>query len=306
MNIRSAIVVGLCGVIALGLYFGLSGHFSKSNTPALDTDAATASVRPEPASKGAGHRPRVALDKQDERRGAFETADDLSEFIRSLDSAVDANDPEAIWLVSRAIDYCLPYASNPSGFSNDTNVLVAAADRDLSSPLKAAREKVSSRCRNFNSTNPLSRSDALVNIVRAAKAGSLPAEAALVTRGTPLDKSDDYLRDLVRRVEASGDPEAFLAISEAMGPSASARGEVLGPASGTVESTFAWQLAACRSGLDCSSGGSLMTMYCSNGGICGPYDSFEELLFQGLVPQNRRTAINTLVDTIILQGEGKL
>ncbi|MBD9478862.1 hypothetical protein [Pseudoxanthomonas sp. PXM02] len=136
----------------------------------------------------------------------------------------------------------------------------------------------------------------------AAKAGSLAAEAALVASRAPLSRDENYLRALRERVARSRDPEAFLAMADAMGPEASSLPHVFGPESGTEEATLAWTLAACRTGLDCRSNGALMTTYCL-AGICGPYNNFEQLVFEGLLPASERNRINEMVGRVISYGE---
>ncbi|MGH6753942.1 MAG: hypothetical protein ACREDP_17445, partial [Bradyrhizobium sp.] len=105
-------------------------------------------------------------------------------------------------------------------------------------------------------------------------------------------------KELVARVRSSDDPQAYLALSEAMGMSASARPDLFGAASGTNYSTYAWQLAACEKGLNCSATGSLMTSYCTNGGMCGQFSDFRDMVFNGLVPRAEAHRINELISQI--------
>ncbi|HBK47466.1 MAG TPA: hypothetical protein DDZ67_13745, partial [Xanthomonadaceae bacterium] len=72
----------------------------------------------------------------------------------------------------------------------------------------------------------------------------MAAEAALLTLGQPLDNSTAYKRNLVERVLASRDPEAYLAISPAMGASASGEDAFRGYVAGDQFAELAWQLAA--------------------------------------------------------------
>ena len=78
----------------------------------------------------------------------------------------------------------------------------------------------------------------------AAEAGSLAAEAALAASGRPLSDDDGYLSDLASRVRQSRDPEAYLALSPAMGIAASGKPELADEVAGTQFTELAWQLAA--------------------------------------------------------------
>lgn len=237
-------------------------------------------------------------------RVEFERTDDLYAFLQKLSPSVNAGDSDALWLVSKVVDYCYGYGMNPAGFAADTDTLVGNASKEAAAAIKAARERMSSRCRGFagrSDGNIFSRPASLVNKVRAAKAGSLAAEASLIVQNAPLSTDAAYLGGLTQRIARSGDPEAYLAISDAMGVGAAGRQAAYGANSGSEIATYAWQLAACRRGLNCSSTGALMSMYCVNGGVCGPYNTFEDLLFNGLLPGSDRSRVNEMTNRILSQ-----
>ncbi|MFR0656913.1 hypothetical protein SB719_20420, partial [Pantoea sp. SIMBA_079] len=81
--------------------------------------------------------------------------------------------------------------------------------------------RVGHRCARFLPTDTLSFTQLVEARQAAALAGSLPAEAALLAMGEPLDDDADYKAALVDRVQASRDPEAFVALAPAMGVAAS-------------------------------------------------------------------------------------
>lgn len=235
----------------------------------------------------------------------FERAADLHAFVRQIASKADAGDQEALWMISRAVDYCAAYAPNPGNYTKTTDLYLRLAKAATSPHLKEARERVAARCRGFakNSGDTTFTSAAYtVNRIRAARAGSLAGEASLLLMNAPLASGNEYLKNLVSRIQTSRDPEAYFALSESMGVFASGKESTFGSISGTQDSTYAWQLAACRLGLDCSPTGSTMTLYCAYGAACGNWTSFEDMVFRGMVAEGDRARINEMVNQILHGG----
>ncbi|EKU25798.1 hypothetical protein XTG29_01169 [Xanthomonas translucens pv. graminis ART-Xtg29] len=135
----------------------------------------------------------------------------------------------------------------------------------------------------------------------AARGGNLAAEAALLTLGQPLQSSAGYKRHLVERVRASGDPDAYLALAPAMGLAASGDDSLDERIAGTAFTELAWQLAACRLGLDCGPDSELMTRYCANGGICSPdpTQDFSSFVYDAAVPRQGTDTMNEMVNKLV-------
>jgi hypothetical protein len=253
--------------------------------PSRKADAAGPASRPVP--------------EQSPLRRRFETTDDLYAFARELAPALQRGDPEALWLMSKVADYCASYSLDPAGYASDTRLL---ADMDFAAgdTMAAARERLGRRCSGFVATDGLSRALVLKLRKQAAGAGSLAAEAALMSMGRPLHEGEAYARDLVARVLASLDPDAYSALSTAAvgGDSLYALSDTSAP---PQFNQLAWQLAACRLGLDCSQDGTLMTTYCVNGGICpqDPVQDFETFVFDAAVPRQSEDVLRGMVQTLI-------
>lgn len=285
-------------IAGLGLY----GYFYHSNrtlekptaSELAASVAAGASVAPESSVQ-----PASAPDAMGFRK-TFENADDLFMLARSH---ANATSPESQWLVAKIVDYCGPYGSNPKGFvSNYELMLPMLASDSKRAAYKAAHERVVKRCQGFDNAqrqNTFSANASLAIKTEAARAGSLSAEAALLSLNNPIMQDSAYIGDLVRRVAASRDPEAYLAISEAMGLGAAGNEAMFGKHSGSNAAMYAWQLAACRLGLDCSQSGALMTRYCSAGGICEPEQNLETLIFKHLVTRAEEADIRRMTDEIV-------
>ncbi|MBN6152616.1 hypothetical protein JR065_19975 [Xanthomonas sp. AmX2] len=239
------------------------------------------------------------------RRAAFERSQDLYGYAQQLRGAADAGDAEAAWLVSRVYDYCAGYAMNPDGYAADTRA-IRDAQLSTSANMAQARERVGRRCAGFVPGDGLTRQAIVAQRVQAARGGNLAAEAALLALGMPLQRSPGYKRDLVERVQASGDPDAYLALAPAMGLAASGDDSLDERVAGTAFTELAWQLAACRLGLDCGPDSSLMTSYCANGGICSqdPTQDFSSFVYDAAVPRQGTDTMNDMVNHLVETGAG--
>ncbi|MBT2767828.1 hypothetical protein J7J08_09265 [Stenotrophomonas sp. ISL-67] len=233
-------------------------------------------------------------------RADIEGDTDLFAYARRLRLQAADGNAEAGWMVSRVYDYCAIYAMDPGGYQLDNNVLTGLG-MSASSPMVLARERVARRCAGFVSSDGLGRSLILTQRVLAARAGNLAAEAALFADGQPLKDSPDYRRDLVERVMGSRDPEAYMAISTAMGQRASGDGALQGLVAGDQFSELAWRLAACELGMACGPDSVLMNNFCANGGICsqdGGQD-FATFVYDAAVSRQGAGKMKTLVEQLI-------
>lgn len=250
---------------------------------------------------------RAPLPASSPLRQQFEQTPDLFSFAQSLRMRAEAGEPEAMWLLTRVYDYCANYSNAPVDYRNDTRTLEAMKLRGAAS-MAAARNRVSERCARFAPEDALSYPMILVKRVEAAKAGSLAAEASLLSAGKPLEKTEDYRQNLVDRVVRSKDPEAFMALSGGMGIASNGRsaGFDYQRVSGTQFAELAWQLAACRLGQDCSPEGSLMTSYCANGGICSqdPQQDFASFVYDAAIPRQGAEVVQEMVHS--LTGEERM
>jgi len=268
------------------------GHAEASAAPRPVMRVAS---RAESVSMGAV-RPGLPLN----RRGGFEAEGDLYGYAQSLSVAARAGDIEANWMLSRVYDYCAAYANDPLGYDVDSRALGR-----LSSPgvvaMQAARERVSHRCTGFGPSDGLTAQQLARQRTDAALAGNLAAEAALLSQGQPLDPSVTYRRDLVQRVLESRDPEAYLALSTAMGAAANGDDAYRGFVAGDQFAELAWQVAACRLGLDCGPGSALMTSYCANGGICSQDASqdFGSFVLDAAVPRQGARKMDEMINVLL-------
>lgn len=298
-------LVGLAMAVASVAMYGRS----QTVAPAAATDSVIDAANQKTANRNvsssrpsAAVRPTLSAEVQRvfSARAEFEAANDLYTFARGLTARERAGDPEALWLVSRVYEYCMSYAMDPAGYAGDTHN-VAELKLPNTAALVAARERVSRRCTRFVPSDDLSPTFIVTKRKEAAVAGSVVAEASLLAMGAPLSDSDDYKKDLVRRVLTSRDPEAFLAISPVMGIAASEDVDTFGEVSGTSLSELAWVVAACELGQECGPDSTLMTTYCANGGICSRDSSqdFSAFVLDAGVPRQGADKLEEMVDVLL-------
>ena len=233
-------------------------------------------------------------------RAAFERAPDLFALQQALQTAASAGDAEARWLVSRIREYCAPVARSPVGYARDSE-LIASLGLQGGAALLGARDRVGRRCARFVPADASSFLQLVEAREDAALAGSLPAEAALLAMGAPLADDAAYRAGLVARVQASRDPEAFLALAPAMGVAASGDAALAGQVAGSQSAELAWLLAGCQLGQRCGPDSALMTAYCAGGGICArdARQDFEAFVRDSALPPQDVEAIETMVDALV-------
>lgn len=287
-------VPSLDGEIVTSTAAGAPGPRTSPSAATAHAPARAAAHPVTTATTASAPRPRMS------RPQAFERSSDLFAFARQLQPAADAGDAEAQWLVSRVHEYCDGYTRAPVDYDRDT-ALIESLGLRAARPLGEARGRVAERCRRFGPGDTVGFLQLVQQRQAAADAGSLAAEAALLAMGEPVGADAHYRRDLVERVQASRDPEAYAALAPAMGIAAAEDVAMAGQIAGTRISEQAWRLAACRLGLDCSQKGALMTTYCANGGICARNDTQDFSAFvreAGLSP-GEVDEVDHMVDVLV-------
>ncbi|MEP6906985.1 MAG: hypothetical protein ABI858_03245 [Pseudoxanthomonas sp.] len=292
-NLLMLLVAGLFAVIVLyqGMSNGVGGILPMQAVAHAD------GASPVQVARASTGQPSF---RANDVRMDFAGASDLYAYRHRLRAKEAAGDPAALWEVSQVIEYCAAFASNPAGYAGDTRQILEMKGW-ATAAMASARDRVSNRCQRFVPEDGFSLASLRAKRIEAASAGSLAAEAALLAMGESLSSSNEYKQDLVRRVLDSADPQAFLALSSVMGVASSGQEAYFGRVSGSQYSEWAWQIAACRLGADCSAHGVLMTSYCANGGICSRDSSqdFYTFVLDAGVSRQGVDNLNAMVDSLM-------
>ena len=239
-------------------------------------------------------------------RADIEGDTDLFAYAQRLRQQAAEGNAEARWMVSRVYDYCALYAMDPGGYQLD-NALLTGMAPGASAPMVQARDRVARRCGGFVASDGLGRKLILTQRLQAAQSGNIAAEAALMADGQPLQQTSEYRRDLVERVLDSRDPEAFMALSPAMGQRAAGDAALQGLVAGDQFSELAWRLAACELGMACGPDSVLMNNFCANGGICSQDSGqdFSGFVYDAAVSRQGAGKMKTLVEELIKRRNGR-
>lgn len=224
--------------------------------------------------------------KTRELRSSFYNSTDLSSLSSNLQLFSNAGDSEATRLIAKSQQECWMFALNPDGFSRDLQHRVLVRP-DIERQLEDSFSRVSQRCSGFRGQS-ISLEQIRRTLLKAIAQGSIAAEAEFFSREMVANEYEydaEKQLDLVERVIASKDPEAFAAIAASMGGSSVDRIDALAPyPAGSTTAEAAWLLAACGLGMPCGKNSVFLTSACVGGGIGCTSNSVEDLFMQELLP----------------------
>ncbi|MBS0457282.1 MAG: hypothetical protein JSS44_08145 [Proteobacteria bacterium] len=201
-------------------------------------------------------------------RQRFEQSHDLFALVQSSRAAADGGDATAKTIIADAMYECIS-ATLPTNSRHVGVFLAEKRQPELKSVIDAKLAVDSARCGRFTKDDIGSLGAVLAQYADAAKLGSAKALAMQLTYGNLATIPDQDLASDVQKIITSGDPDAIGALSNLMGLRAEGRASTFGSYSGSVTDQYAWQLAACRMGMDCGANSALLRGYCLSGGMCG-------------------------------------
>lgn len=191
---------------------------------------------------------------------------------------------------ARAFDECRILTSTPNFFADSGSDDPRESDGDVAALRHRFIDTFQARCADLAAQRAPHAGDAMKAIFAADEAGSPWAKAKLLSLHADIMSTEDMDAQL-RDILASHDPDAIGTIADAMtfvkpdSQYANLGGD------GKI-SPFAWQLAACALGRDCSQDGALMRQYCIFGGVCAYVATFEDLVQQNVSPNDFVTIKN--------------
>lgn len=294
MNLTTKRLIGiaLLAVAALFIAVLLGISVQDRRDSATNTEAQL-----HPEERPSMPKPAVGIDSGSYGTKAWpsRTVPDLYSEMLQLKSRAATGDADAMRGLATIYDRCFQFSFDPANYARTTDETANNLAGAMRQTYTEHRSYVAALCKGFADTGTrVSPKAQALALQSAAQLGSLEAEAELFALGLVRPASPDYHAVLLERILASRSPEAALAISSAMGVGADAKfGQEF---AGTQAHVFAWQLAACRMGLDCGPRSRLVTGYCVNGGICG--HSFQELLRDHLLPRGEYNRVSEIAQSI--------
>lgn len=261
--IRVVVLLGLCAAV-----WWLTGT---TDRPATSADVATSGTH-------ADARPKTAP--------AGEAAEqDTASTIDALHAAIRSHDARTLWSAANTLRECADFRNGVDAYAADTRQVATAIGQPTGAAYRDARARMQARCAMFSGPEArrLLTADARrLLLTRAARAGSLPAELALLAERAPLSTRTNDLDDLMARVAASRDPDvarqmADVLLDERLKPLVARH---YGGVPTDHRGVSAWLIAACARGLDCRAHGAFATQACASGAFmaCGSDDFITALM----------------------------
>jgi hypothetical protein len=281
-------IYGFVVAAAACLLFGLQ----RLRTP--ESEIAVGSSAPSLAKPSQPIPSRPVLNGKSKSR--FETAPDLYALLQQLNDEASAGNVDAGWLAMKIRLYCGEFAKDPPSYMEATKGMMAIVPKPRAQVYQQARSRIANKCSRFEKDDALSRHQVDELTAKLAAAGSVAAQASELA-SHPDKFSPEQANDLVKTIKLGGDSESLLALGDAVVTSAPAREAAFGSQATVEEAQIALQLVACSRGLDCSPSGALMTMYCANGGVCGSFFNFRDLVRRGLLTEAGSQQVDTLAQT---------
>lgn len=230
----------------------------------------------------------------------FETSNDLYGLFQELHGLADANDPQAIVALADIEDECRAFVLSGGIDGRMTIPELAAKKKPVDRGfVDGLRQRTQSRCGRFNKSDFPTSEQERESLKLAAKNGSMAAQAELLSSLGPSSKDipDEAFADSVHQILSSGEADAIFRLSGAM--LIDGREKVLDVPSGSPVAAAAYEIAACRLGVDCGTNSRILANVCFNTGSCGEYSSYEAYLTANELTPIQAQALNQYVALIL-------
>jgi len=218
----------------------------------------------------------------------------------ALKQRADAGDPASQRLLAQAYDRCMYINPNVGQYKERIQRSIRSAEtEEKATVLGYLLEHALQECAAVEDGAPIEWEDMRLLYAQAAQGGDLPARVAETVFNPQPPLSKVQAAALLEEVLASNDPAAMFALGDAMGEffgmqvaepyTALADGELAGRA---------WQVAACRMGLECGPESPPASRLCLLQGWC--YEgTFEQATRRRLGSDAEREALDRRVEAIL-------
>lgn len=192
---------------------------------------------------------------------------------------------EAQLRLSQSYQKCFIVNQNRKAFEQQ---IERAAKRkpQFAGRLKELKEKYERFCQRVDQGQPVPQEAIDLWRQESAKAGNLVGK--VLQAGSALTPpKDEEIEALIQEIKNAKNPEAvFHAGAFSERAQQIYAGTELSPAFEGPYAPYAWQVAACRSGFDCSQNAVFMETLCISSAICG--DGYEDEVLNSLIPSGAK------------------
>lgn len=263
------IVLG-CTAVFYGGFLDRSRSSTDVGTPKPVTDA-TDSMSAKSAGKPVTPDLPTKQSKVDlPLTSRFNAATDLAQFVAENSNQAKSGDAKAAHYIAQAYRDCMPYGTNPSDFVASKEKAMAAllAHNPDNKRFRELLQTEAARCLNLN--QQAGRQDALTSWISiAAKEGDPSSKIMAFSLPNAAPPTATDVRGIASEIFASKDGEALAAFGGlvSLGDGQSDQ-SIYGKYSGDPNASYAFNLAACELGMDCSQNGPSLTAMCLRSGFC--------------------------------------
>lgn len=283
MNKKTMIAASVAASLAI-VYILAKQHRAETVTPGEDD------VRRTGQEQGAG---RVHIGADDVKGGQFSTAVDSTRF-SDLKAAANRGDAAAQRELAAIYDQCFQYNLNPQKFFLAPLSALEKQHPEFSPRIKAIRDRYSLLCSTVDSGAPIPSDAVGLWLAQSAKSGDVAAKVAMASR-SPDALTDEEASQLLKSMQEKRNPAAVFNMGDAASVMAS---KLKDPETQSLLSgahaSYAWQVAACRSGYDCSANSAFMVNLCITSALCN-YTSYESLVIDKVIPPGERRSFEESV-----------
>lgn len=203
------------------------------------------------------------------------------------------SDAASLGLRARALQECRALADTPDYFAK-IDIEGPRLHGDKFPIVRQLVDTYLQRCGDL--AHLASAAETQAAIEDAAKAGNTWAQATLLpqqSRGLPSAEVDARLQ----RILASHDADAIDALAADMTHQRTV--SAYSDLAGSPLATYAWQLASCDLGRDCTSNGQLMREACLFRGLCGSATDFRALLKESVLSEDELGRVEIVKQSIL-------
>lgn len=281
----------LLGWALIGVFLAAAIAFFVTRKHEAPAAGARASSTQQPPLQGS--KPDRSAPLPPNQPSAYERAGNLLEAFEETQGKIDVR---SLTFQAKALNECQILSTVPNYFAN---LETEDAKERYGDKLPTIKKYVSSyvnRCGDLAQVHRPSSADRSKAIAAAAAAGSPWARAEMFAKQSRTMSPADADAEL-KSILATRDPDAVSALADMMAmPHKDSQYSSL---SGTPLHVYAWQLAGCDLGLDCTSSGELMRNACIFGGACGAAVDYRDLLRQSILSADDFSQVESLEASVL-------
>jgi hypothetical protein len=253
-----------------GMNASTASHEAEPTTPRSAGNVTLANANP--LTSGPAIHPLPNITKE------FGVSQNLASFVADHVDAATKGDGSAARLIANAYEECKQLSANPQSYGQGLkSVLGKSITAERSAAFDAAIEREQRRCSGLISSSSPGGKEVSLWVHGAAENGDLAAQVRLARSSQDANSLVEFQSKLI----ASSDGPAMSEFGASLSDLSPDERQKIGGISAERLSNYAWAMAACEFGEDCSAAGEPLRTLCLRAALCGPNrleDAYHQLL----------------------------